>query len=36
MGSNLRWKSEKVLKINFCAFKFRDSNQSRGVALLHK
>ena len=34
VGSNFRWKSEIVLKINFCAFKFHDSNQSRGVALL--
>ena len=36
VGSNFRWKSEKVLKINFCAFKLHDSNQCRGVALLHK
>ena len=36
MGSNFHGKSEKALKIIFCGFKFRDSNQSRGVALLHK
>ena len=36
VGSNFRGKSEKTLKINFRGFKFRDSNQSRGVALLHK
>ena len=36
VGSNFRGKSEKALKINFCGFNFRDSNQSRGVALLHK
>ena len=36
MGSNFRGKSEKALKINFCDFKFRDSNKSRGVALLRK
>ena len=36
MGSNFHGKSEKALKINFRGFKFRDSNQSRGVALLHK
>ena len=36
LGANFRGKSEKVLKINFHGFKFRDSNQSRGVALLHK
>ena len=36
MGSNFRGKSEKALKINFRGFKFRDSNQFRGVALLHK
>ena len=36
MGSNFRGKSEKALKINFRGFKFRDSNKSRGVALLHK
>ena len=35
MGSNFRGKSEKALKI-IRGFKFRDSNQSRGVALLHK
>ena len=39
MGVNFHGKSEKALKINFRDFKFRDifdSNQSRGVALLHK
>ena len=36
MGSNFRGESEKAIKINFPDFKFRDSNQSRGVALLHK
>ena len=36
MGSNFNGKSEKALKINFRGFKFRDNNQSRGVALLHK
>ena len=36
MGSNFRGKSEKAHKINFRGFKFRESNQSRGVALLHK
>ena len=36
VGSNFRGKSEKALKINFRGFKFRDSIQSRGVALLHK
>ena len=36
VGSNFRGKSEKALKINFYDFKFRDSNQSRGVALRHK
>ena len=36
VGSNFRGKSEKALKINFRGFKFRDSNQSRGMALLHK
>ena len=36
VGSNFHGKSEKALKINFRGFKFRDSNQSRGVALLHK
>ena len=36
MGANFRVKSEKALKINFRGFKFRDSNPSRGVALLHK
>ena len=35
-GSNFRGKSEKALKINFRGFKFRDSSQYRGVALLHK
>ena len=30
MAGNFRGKSEKALKINFCGFKFRDSNQSRG------
>ena len=34
--ANFHAKSEKALKINFCSFKFRDSNQSRGMALLHK
>ena len=33
MAGNFHGKSEKALKINFHAFKFRDSNQSRGVAL---
>ena len=33
VGSNFRGKS---IKINFHDSKFRDSNQSRGVALLHK
>ena len=36
MGSNFRGKSEKALKISFHGFKFHDSNQFRGVALLHK
>ena len=36
MAGNFRGKSEKALKINFRGFKFRDSKQSRGVALLHK
>ena len=36
MGSNFREKSKKALKIIFRGLKFRDSNQSRGVALLHK
>ena len=36
MVGNFRGKSEKSLKIKFRGFKFRDSNQSRGVALLHK
>ena len=35
VGSNFRGKSEKALKINFRGFKFCDSNQSRGVALLY-
>ena len=35
MAGNFRGKSEKALKINFCGCNFRDSNQSRGVALLH-
>ena len=36
VGFNFHGKSEKALKINLRGFKFRDSNQSRGVALLHK
>ena len=36
MGANFRGKSEKALKIKFRDFKFRDSNQSRDVAPLHK
>ena len=36
MVGNFRGKSEKALKINFRGFKFRDSNQSKGVVLLHK
>ena len=36
VGTNFRGKSEKALKINFYGFKIRDSNQSRGMALLHK
>ena len=36
MGANFCGKSEKALKIDFHGYKFRDSNQSRGVALLHK
>ena len=36
VGANFHGKSEKALKINFRGFKFRDSNQSRGVAQLHK
>ena len=36
MGANFSGMSEKALKINFRGFKFHDSNQSRGVALLHK
>ena len=36
VGSNFRGKSEKALKINFRGFKFRHSNQPRGMALLHK
>ena len=35
VGTNFRGKSEKALKINFCGFKFRDSNQYRDMAL-HK
>ena len=35
VGASFHGKSEEALKINFCGFKFRDSNQSRGVAL-HK
>ena len=31
MAGNFRGKSEKALKINFCGFKFRDSNQSRAA-----
>ena len=31
VGSNFCGKSEKALKINFRGFKFRDSNQSRGI-----
>ena len=34
MAGNFRGKSEKALKISFHGSKFRDSNQSRGVALL--
>ena len=36
VGSNFCGKSEKVLKIYFRGFKFHDSNQYRGVAVLHK
>ena len=36
VGASFCGKSEKALKINFYDFKFRDSNQSRAVALLHK
>ena len=36
VGSNFHGKSEKALKINFRGFKFRNSNQSRGMVLLHK
>ena len=36
MAGNFRGKSEKALKFNFRGFKFHDSNQSRGMALLHK
>ena len=38
MGANFRGKSEKALKtkVNLRGFKFRDSNQSRGMAPLHK
>ena len=32
MGINFRGKSEKAPKINFRGFKFRGSNQFRGVA----
>ena len=32
VGANFCGKSEKALKVNFCGFKFHDSNQSRGVA----
>ena len=32
----VRGKSEKALKINFRGFKFCNSNQYRGIALLHK
>ena len=35
-GRYFHRKSEKAFKINFCGFKFCDSNQSRGMALLHK
>ena len=35
MAGIFRGESEKALKIKFHGFKFRDSNQSRGVAL-HK
>ena len=33
--ANFHGKSENALKINFCGFKLRDSNQSWGIAL-HK
>ena len=33
VGANFHGKSEEALKINFCGFKFRDSNQSRGMTL---
>ena len=36
VGANFREKSKMALKINFYGFKFRDSNQSRGVAQLQK
>ena len=36
VGSNFRGKSEKALKNNYHGFKFRDSDQSRGMVLLHK
>ena len=36
VGANFLGTSKKALKINFRDFKFRDSNQSRGVVLLHK
>ena len=34
VGANFRGKSEKALRINFCGFKFCDSNpvQGRGTA----
>ena len=35
MGANIPGKSKKALKIKFHGFKFRDNNQSRGMAL-HK
>ena len=36
MGANFRGKFEKALKINFRGFKFRDSNQSRGMRPLRR
>ena len=36
MVSNFRGESEKALTIIFRGFKFRDNNQSRGVAQLHE
>ena len=36
MVGNFRIKSEKALKFNFRGYKFCDSNQSGGVALLHQ